>query len=414
MRTLSLGPTPALYVEHPSFRLTTFYLFFRCGPVVERPEELGIAHLLEHAALNSSARTSGRVLKGKIEQLGGSFDAETESDFTVFWCRFLNDQFLDGLDPFLEMILDPALDAEEIENEKKVVREEMTMVRDDPKEWSLVRFREAFFRGTPWARDPLGRAETLKRLGPGDLRRFHRRHYTAANAVVAWAGGVPKKPILERLDRWWGGRRRGSPRRLPHADAGRHPAPRVRERRGAGQCYFVVGWPTPGDGEPARAARSWLLSTVLGGGEASRLFRALREERGLAYEVSAEHVAAPRAGALAASSGVAARNLPEALDLVRREALRLPETLGEEDVERARHQALTWLEETFENPRQEMYWAAVDRVRGQSGYTRALAAEVRRMRSGTLRRAAGEVFRGPETLSVVGPSFGNRRERGRT
>ena len=269
----------------PGVRSVAFGAWVRAASLHEPRELMGVSHLLEHMVFKGTARRSAKQIALELEALGGSLDAYTSREHTVYQARVLDEHLDVAADVIGDFVFAPLLRKPDLELERKVVLEEIGMVDDTPDDLVFELHSEALWGQHPYGYSILGTRDSVSSLRTSDLEALHRRAYHPGQLIVAASGNVEHDALLATLERTgWAGRAGGDDARLvvppPVAEA---PVQRHVSREGA-QTHIVVGSPTVRHGDPRRHAVV-LLSALLGGGMSSRLFQRVREELGLAYAI---------------------------------------------------------------------------------------------------------------------------------
>jgi len=286
-RTVLPNGLTVLSESMPGVRSVAFGAWVRAASLHEPRELMGVSHLLEHMVFKGTARRSAKQIALELEALGGSLDAFTSREHTVYQARVLDEHLDIAADVIGDFVFGPSLRASDLDLERKVVLEEIAMVDDTPDDLVFELHNEALWGAHPYGYSILGTRDTVSSLSTEDLRALHERAYHPSQLVVAASGNVEHEALLATLERTgWMARVGGDATRLtvpPPATAA--PSRRHVERDGA-QTHIVVGTTTVAHEDPRRHAMI-LLSSVLGGGMSSRLFQRVREELGLAYSVYA-------------------------------------------------------------------------------------------------------------------------------
>jgi predicted Zn-dependent peptidase len=256
-----------------------------------------------------------------IEGVGGSFNAATDRESTVYWVRVPLREAERGIDVLGELILRPHLRAEEIESERAVIVEEIRSYQDDPAEHVHTLFDLAMFGDTPLGREIAGSEESVRALPQENLRAFWASAYRPGNVVFAAAGDISHADVLALVERSFGSGAADPP--------GFEPAPALPAgervvvlRRQTTQAQLCLGVP----GLPRDDPQAWtleVLNAILGDGMSSRLFQSVREEKGLAYDVSSYIVDYADAGALVVNAGVDPDRIGPAVKAILDELARL-------------------------------------------------------------------------------------------
>jgi predicted Zn-dependent peptidase len=299
------------------------------------PEHLsGLAHVVEHMVFKGAGSRDTRQLAEAIEDVGGSINAWTARDQTVFYGRTLAKDA-----PLLaELIADflrvPHLDAQHLEREKAVILSELGEVVDSPDDLVHDRLFEAAFEGQPLGRSVLGRAETLNTITPEDCRAWLRDELVPSRLILSASGRIEPGELVKLAERLL-----GDMERWPGVPIGRADfTGGVRnDRREFEQAHWCLGLPGFAASDPRLPALSVFVH-ALGGGMSSRLFQELREERGLAYSVSAWSQAYADTGIVALSCAADRARAVESMHLAREVLADTVEKLTEVETNRARAQ----------------------------------------------------------------------------
>lgn len=340
----------------PGARSVSIAAYVLAGSRLESAAEAGAAHFMEHLTFKGTAAyPSTRAISEAIEGVGGSFNAATDRESTVYWVRVPLREAARAMDVLGELIVRPALATDEIEGERSVIIEEIRSYQDDPAEYAQTLFQAALFGDGPLGREICGDEAGIRSLPPGVIRDFWRTMYRPANTVVALAGDVSHETAVELAGRAFGSGNGAIPAYdpAPALPAGE----RVRfERRPTAQAQLVVGLPALRRDHPD----SWtlaVLNAVLGDGMSSRLFLNVREELGLAYDIGSGLVDYADAGAIEVSAGVDPAGLVEALTAVLAELDRLrSELVPGDELEKARRYLSGGLELRMDETRHVASW----------------------------------------------------------
>jgi predicted Zn-dependent peptidase len=305
-----------------------------------------------------------------------------------------------------ELIVRPNLADDEIEGERAVIVEEIRSYLDDPAEYAQILFQQAMFGDGPLGREICGDEPGIRALPAETIREFWRVTYRPANTVVALAGDVDHAEAAGLAAAAFGTGNGQLPGFIaaPALPAGERFL--FGARRDATQAQLVVGVPALRRDHPD----AWVLSVlnaVLGDGMSSRLFLSLREERGLAYDISSGLVDYADAGAFEVSAGVDPERLPAALEAVLVELARVrDEDVPADELDKAKAYLSGGLELRMDETRHLASWiggqeALHDRVLTLEEALAAVAA----VDAADLRRLAGELFRDDGLrLAVVAPA----------
>jgi len=369
-RTLTPEGTEILIEPLPHVRSCSVGFWVRRGSRHEGPEEEGLAHFLEHTVFKGTeAYPTPDELAAATDRLGGHVDAFTGKEVACFYGKVLSEQLPELVHLLGDLVTAPRFEEEELVRERGVILEEIAQSEDQADDWVSEMFYGGFWEGTPLAHPILGRREQVSGYGPTEARAFFEHTYRAPNLVVAAAGAIDPEPFLGLLQPIQARLPKGTAHKAC-APAGTRPFLLNVPRKDLQQANLVMGFPAPDHRSPDRAA-AHLLSHVLGGGMASRLFMELRERRGLCYQVGSYLSPYADSGALQISASCAPGQLRELVQRTMAECARLREKGVEADeLERAKLQARTGLVFSQESSSSRMFNLAHQTI--QQGALRSL------------------------------------------
>jgi predicted Zn-dependent peptidase len=343
----------------PGVRSVAFGAWVRAASLHERRERMGVSHLLEHMVFKGTRRRSARDIALSLEQVGGSLDAYTSREHTVYQARVLDEHLEIAADVIGDLVFEPALRPSDLALERNVVLEEIAMVEDTPDDLVFELHNAAVWGDHPLGYSILGTRDTVSALRVDDLKQLHRRAYTPSQLVVAAAGNVDHDRLLEILRKTgWAERpvKESRPLRMPRP--GTVAPTRDHVHREGSQTHIVLGCATIGHDDPRRHAMV-LLSVVLGSGMSSRLFQRVREELGLAYAVYTFQTFHATCGVQGVYVGTAPRTADAALAAIEKELADVAERgLLPEEIEQGKGQLKGQITLSLESPTSRMYRAA--------------------------------------------------------
>jgi len=403
--TLPDGPR-VISARLPGARSVSVAAYVLAGSRSEVDGQVGVAHFLEHLTFKGTSRyPTTRALSEAIEGVGGSFNAATDRESTVYWARVPLREARRAMDVLGELVCRPALSAAEIDRERDVIVEEIRGYLDDPAEYCQILFQEAMFGTGPLGREICGAEADVRDLRPERILEFWSARYRPANTVVSVAGDLDHAEALDLASVAFG---RGNGHVAGFEASPTLPAgERVRlGRRDTSQAQLAVGVPALRRDHPDSWALA-ILNTVLGDGMSSRLFLSVVDRDALAYDVSSGIVEYADAGALVVSAGVDPERIRLALDAILVELGRLrAEPVPDDELAKAKAYLGGGLELRMEETRHLASWvggqeALHDRV---MTLDEALAA-VEAVTAADVHRLATELLRDDALrLAAVAPA----------
>ncbi len=338
--------------EHlPGLRSAAVGVWVRWASGHEQPEQMGVAHLLEHMVFKGTQKRTAKELAHALEVRGGSLDAYTSRDHTSYQAHVLDQDLPLALDILTDLVRSPLVRSEDLDLERNVVLEEIKSVDDTPDDLVFDLFAATLWPDHPYGYSILGTPETVGRLTAADLRSFHTAGYYPGNLIVAAAGNVDHDRFLDEVARlgWFEGAGFHPPQ--PHVTpkaAVRSTTSRV--PRDTAQSHIVFGTDTFASRDPRRYAMA-VLTNVFGGGMSSRLFQRIREDLGLAYSISAFHQPYRAAGLAGVYVATQPSTAAEAMAAIRAECQKLARHgLTGEELAGGRQQLKGQLMLALENP----------------------------------------------------------------
>ncbi|MBY4129020.1 insulinase family protein [Rhodococcus fascians] len=321
----------------PGVRSASVGVWVGVGSRDEQPSVAGAAHFLEHLLFKSTPTRSALEIAQVMDGVGGELNAFTSKESTCFYAHVLDEDVALAIDLVSDVVLRGRCRSADVDVERQVVLEEISMRDDDPEDLLGDAFLEAMFGDHPIGRPIIGSVESIESMTRAQLHSFHVRRYTPQRMVVAVAGNVDHKQIVSLVRRAFAG----------HLDKGLRPAERrsgtarLRQNptlslttRDSEQAHLCLGVRAFGRHEGHRWALS-VLNSAVGGGLSSRLFQEIREERGLAYSVYSSVDTFADSGAFSVYAGCQPENLGEVTTVIR-EVLATVAAEGITDAECAR------------------------------------------------------------------------------
>jgi len=402
----------------PGARTAAFGIWVGVGSRDESPQRSGASHYLEHLLFKGTGRRSALDISAAMDDVGGELNAYTAKEHTCYYARVLDADLPLAVDLVSDMVTSSVVAATDVEVERGVILEEISMHDDDPGDVVHDVFAEAVFGGHPLGRPVIGTAGSIAALTRAQVAGFYRRHYRPAAMVVAAAGHVAHERLVDLVgeafaagsltaealtgpDAAAGARR--PDRRLPRTSAATRVVDRATE-----QAHLVLGARGLHRHDERRFTLG-VLNNALGGGMSSRLFQEIREKRGLAYSVYSFHTQYADAGLFGVYAGCSPGRADLVLRLIREELHRAAsDGLTPAEVARGQAQLKGGLLLGLEDSGSRMSRVA----KGELLYGEVLPVDelVRRIDAVTtddVRRVAADLLQQPMALGAIGPFDGH-------
>ncbi len=321
----------------PATQAVSVNLFVGVGSRSEPQRLNGITHFLEHMVFKGTERRPDAfVIAQEIEGAGGTLNAYTNKEYTCYWNIVPFDRFETALDVEADMLLASKLDQTEIDRERTVVQQELKRNHDNPGAWAGRLIGTSVYGEQPPGWDVGGSVELVQEMHRPDFVEHIEAWYRPSNIVLSVAGNVTHDQVVGLAEPLF---RDMPPGPLPSVTL-YDPAitgPRVAcDSREIDQCTLFLGLPIFGRDDPDRFALR-IMNDVLGAGMSSRLFREVRERRGLAYSVNSGYGYLADTGVFTISAGVDREKLTETVKVCLDEAEKLvTDAVPEDELRKAK------------------------------------------------------------------------------
>jgi len=308
-------------------------IFIDIGSRDEQEYQHGISHALEHMLFKGTEELDVHALSARLDELGGHANAYTSRERTCFHMQVLHEHWQEALSLLSGMVCRPALPQDEWQREREVIYSEMAMVEDSPEEWVMDQHVAALFPSDALGRNILGTHDSLQQMQATDLRAYLQQYYAAPYLLIAAAGNIDHEQLVAAVSAIdWRSQGGARPRLPVTMQAGMKPLPREGE-----QAHLVVSYPGIHAASDERPL-AWLANQMLGGGMSSRLFREVREKRGLAYSISSHLSMLSDQGIWTVMCGCAPAHAVASADVLREVIDRFAEDFEAREFDRAMQQ----------------------------------------------------------------------------
>jgi predicted Zn-dependent peptidase len=343
---------PLHRIEVEGTRAVTLLVAFDAGARTERPEENGMAHFLEHLVFKGGeSYPTYRDVNEAAERIGAVLNAYTSHDLVAFHVTVRAQRALEAADLLTDFVARARIDGEELDRERGVVVQEIARAQDQPAAVAEHLIDRAVFGEHPLGRPVLGPAEHIRDTFSRDgILSFRRRQWAPSRGGAFLVGNLEALPLGDGVDALFGRFPEASPPD-PFEPAPAFEAQTLVTERDSNQSHLRMSFrPALDVADADQRAALVIYSTLLGGSMGSRLFDEIREQRGLAYSVSAAPHAYADVPVLQLSAGLDSGKCVEAFTRMREivDELRRDGPTDDE-VERARAYAAGARTIAFEN-----------------------------------------------------------------
>ena len=386
----------------PHLRSVSMGVWVKAGSILEREHENGLSHLIEHMAFKGTGRRSAKQIAQEMDAVGGYLNAATSKLCTCYYAKVIDENLPLAADILSDIVRFPAIDPKELDKERNVVLEEISMTDDSPEDVAYDLIASAMFGRQPLGQTILGPRELIASYTREDILAFRARHYSPMNTCVAFAGNFDlnqvKDLIAQRFGDWTG----GAGEIFPVNAVNQRPQTLTADKD-TEQAHICLGY----RGKPLGDADAYpmaVFNSILGGGMSSRLFQRIREESAMAYSVYSAPSAYPHCGDFTIYAAVSPRNVKTVLAQIDEEtSLLVREGATQEEFDMAKAQ----LKGGFILGQESAYNRMNSMGSNMALMNRVITTDetIRRIEAVTpedVRRVAAETLGGPRSQAFVG------------
>lgn len=332
-----------IIIEDHSSPIATFQVWYKVGSIDEPEYKSGISHLLEHLMFRGSKKYPGNVFSKIVQSNGGVDNAFTTKDYTVYFQKLAPSKLNISIDLESDRMANLLLQKEDFELEKKIVLEERRQrYEDSPENLIVEEVIGVAFKSHPYRRPIIGWTEDIQSINFEDIKEHYKKFYCPDNAFIIVAGDIKKEDIIDQI--------RESFERIPSCE-NRKEKKQLYETKQYGERriilkkkthlpILVMAYKVPA--YPNRDSLSIeILSTILGEGKSSRLYRKLVNEKGLVVDVGTSNSPISRDGFLffIVASVKDRAKVDEVEKIIKEEVEKLKSELSSErEIEKAKNQ----------------------------------------------------------------------------
>lgn len=252
------------------------------GASAETDEEDGISHFIEHMQFKGTKKRNAFEVSDAFDRLGAQVNAFTGKDLTCYYSKCTSDHTAECFEILSDLFLNSTYPEEEMDREKGVVCEEISMNEDTPEDLCLDLLANAFYGKENYGRNILGTAKTVKSFTVSDIQKYKKARYCPENIVISFAGAIDGVTAQALVESYFSTLEKGAfEKRQPSI---LFNAKSVVKQKPIEQMHVGIAYPAIPRAHELEDCVG-VINGILGGSMSSRLFQEVREKRGLAYSV---------------------------------------------------------------------------------------------------------------------------------
>jgi len=256
----------------------------KVGALYESIEQKGISHFIEHTLFKGTTTRSDEELNEELEALGGEYNAYTDYDATVYTISCLMEEFRNAVELLGDMIINPVFDKDEIEKERGVILSEIRMSKDDIEDLSFKNVNRIAFTKSALKYEVTGFEENVANFTRQEILSYYTKHYTPNNSLITMVSSLSHDEAIELIEDNFKGWKGEKPEPIDIIKEKNKGIIEVSYKKDIEQSTIVYLY-TFNDLEESDELPLRILNHRLGESSNSLLFREIRENRGLAYDI---------------------------------------------------------------------------------------------------------------------------------
>lgn len=348
MKTIVLeNKIRVFFAPDERLRSATVGVWISAGCKNENPDNNGISHFIEHIVFKGSQNRSGFEIAEGMDEIGATVNAYTTKEYTFFYTKALDYRILSAADILFDMLTSPRLSEKDIETEKGVIYEEISMCEDDPSDVCYELNEKKLFEGSNLSLEILGSHETVKGITAEKIKDYMKDFYVGENIVIGISGSFDEKEMLEKIKQYFSfipeSGVKAEEKALPFNEGF------ALKNMPTEQTHIMLTFP----GVPMKHEDLYALQIctfILGTGTSSLLNQRIREELGLVYSIDCWLGRYVHGGYAAVSMSLVPQSEEQAIKETVKIIDSFPEKLSERKVEIAKEKLISSLIMSREQP----------------------------------------------------------------
>ena len=306
----------------------------------ETPKNQGIAHFWEHMAFKGTRKRKAFHILNRLDSLGGELNAFTDKEKILFYASIRDEYFERAFELLADITFNSIFPSSQIDKERHVILEEMSMYFDDPEDSLQDEFDNVIFKSHPLGMNILGSEKTVRNFKRKNFQEFVKDHLDTRKIIFSCVGNVSMEQVVKLAEKYLGPVPRVISRKVRKSFSGYKPN-EVVLKRDVKQARCGIGRTSYKLSDQKRGTFYMLTNILGGGGMNSRLNMALREKHGFVYSIGAQFVPFIDTGLFMISFGTEPSQLKKSIELVKAELRKMREQpMGVKQLAAAKEQLL--------------------------------------------------------------------------
>jgi predicted Zn-dependent peptidase len=325
----------------PTVRSAAVGYWVATGSRDEEIPEAGAAHFLEHLLFKGTPTRTAMEISSSLEAVGGDMNAFTTQEYTCFHAKVLDRDMKLVIDTLSDMLTSSNVTNEDVDQERNVVLEEISMHEDEPNELAYDNWSQTLLGDQPIGRPIIGTRKSITEMTRTQVYGFFKKYYSPERTIVSIAGNIDHDVAVKMIVDSLKGTDWDKSGVKPLEPRTSKPLPTVGSgikivKKDTEQAHIV--WGVPGlDRHDEKRYIIAVLSAAVGGGMSSRLFQEIREKRGLVYTVYSFAHHYTGTGIFGVYAGTTKEKVNEVVEIIKKELADVAANgITEEELERGK------------------------------------------------------------------------------
>ena len=274
--------------ENHSNPIVTIDTWVRTGSINETDTNSGVAHFLEHLFFKGTKKHPVGEFDRILESKGAIINAATSKDFTHYYITIPSQHFNTALDLHSDMLSDPQIPRKELEQERKVVLEEISKDLNTPAKKVYNNLNDMMYTHHPYKRKVIGSADVISTIRREEILGFFNDFYAPSNMVTVVVGDVDTNKVVEKISKAFNAEYKKPVKKHFRKEFPLFTQKRKVEYLDTQSGYMMIGFRGVNISDNDTFALD-VLAEILGGGKSSKFYRNIKEQKGIAYSISASN-----------------------------------------------------------------------------------------------------------------------------
>ncbi|SNR88782.1 Predicted Zn-dependent peptidase [Anaerovirgula multivorans] len=270
--------------EHiPFVKSISIGVWIETGSKQETINNNGISHFIEHMLFKGTTSKSAKEIAELIDGIGGQINAFTSKECTCYYTKVLDSHYELAIDLLADMLFNSKFDKEDIQKEKSVIYEEISMYEDSPEDLAHDLLYQSIFKNSSLGFPILGTNKSLESIERDEILNYMQKYYVPNNAVISIAGNFDEGNLLKVIEDKFG-KWEKTENLVIKEETLDYNFTHYSKSKDIEQVHLCLGF----KGIPLGENKLYpllVVNNILGGSMSSRLFQNIREDRGLAYSI---------------------------------------------------------------------------------------------------------------------------------